>query len=96
MILDLDLRRVVATLPVGFGPDSVAYDAELHRIYTTGFIGKLVVIQQDSADAYHLIDTIGLHFNAHTLVVDPVTHQLFVGYTGFISQPKLAVFSPVR
>jgi hypothetical protein len=30
------------------------------------------------------------------LVVDPVTHRLFVGYTGFVFHPRLAVFDPIR
>ena len=69
---------------------------KFRRIYTTGLMGTLSVIQQDSADVYHARDSIGLHFNAHTLAVDPVTHELFVGYTGFFFQPRLAVFSPIR
>ena len=96
VVFDLKLRRVVTSVPIGFGTDSVAYDSELHRIYTTGLLGRLSVIEQDSADAYRVIDTIGLHFNAHTLVVDPETHRLFVGYTGFVFQPRLAVFSPIQ
>jgi YVTN family beta-propeller protein len=96
VIFDLIRRRIIASVPIGIGPDSVAYDAQLHRIYTTGLMGTLSVIQQDTADAYHVSDTIRLHFNAHTLAIDPLTHNLFVGYTGFVFQPKLAVFSPSR
>ena len=96
VIFDLNRRRAVGGVPIGFGPDSVAFDPELHRIYTTGLLGRLSIIEQDSADAYRVVDTIGLHFNAHTLVVDPETHELYVGYTGFVFQPRLAVFSPIR
>jgi len=70
-VFDLDLHRVIATVPVGFGPDSVAYDAELHRIYVTGLAGRLSVVSQDAANAYHVADSINLHFNAHTLGIDP-------------------------
>ena len=96
LIFDLSKHRVVTSVPIGFGPDSVAYDPQLRRIYTTGLMGTLSVIQQDTADTYRAVDSIRLHFNAHTLAVDPVTHELFVGYTGFLFQPRLAVFSPVR
>ena len=96
VIFDLNLRRTVASIPIGIGPDSVAYDPKLHRIYATGLMGTLSVVQQDTADTYHVSDTIDLHFNAHTLAIDPVTHELFVGYSGFVFQPKLAVFSPLR
>src|SRR5258708_24420699 len=35
-IFDLTLHRVIATVRLRLGPDSLAYDPELHRIYVTG------------------------------------------------------------
>ena len=96
LIFDLDLHRVVASVPVGFGPDSVAYDPELHRIYVTGLVGKLTVVSQDGKDAYRVADSINLHFNAHTLAIDPATHGLYVGYASLAIPPRLAVFTPSR
>jgi hypothetical protein len=73
--------------------DSVVFDAGLRRIYTTGRSGKLVVIQQDAADSYHVLDSISLHYGAHTLMVDPATHWVYVAYASLLVQPRLAVFS---
>jgi DNA-binding beta-propeller fold protein YncE len=95
-IFALDLHRVIASVPVGFGADSVAYDPELHRIYVTGLFGRLSVVNQDTADTYHVVDSTYLHFNAHTLAIDPVTHKLFVGYSSLAIRPRLAVFTPNR
>jgi DNA-binding beta-propeller fold protein YncE len=95
-IFDLNLHRVIATVPVGFGPDSVAYDAELRRIYVTGLAGRLSVVSRDAANAYQVADSINLHFNAHTLAIDPATHRLIVGYASLVIPPRLAVFTPNR
>jgi YVTN family beta-propeller protein len=95
-IFDLILHRVIASVPVGFGADSVAYDPALHRIYITGFFGKLSVVSQTTADTYHVIDSVRLHLNAHTLAIDPATHRLFVGYSSLAVPPRLAVFTPNR
>jgi DNA-binding beta-propeller fold protein YncE len=95
-IFDLNLHRIIATVPVGFGPDCVAYDPELHRIYVTGLLGRLSVVSQDAANAYHVADSIYLHFNAHTLAIDPATHRLIVGYASLVISPRLAVFTPNR
>jgi DNA-binding beta-propeller fold protein YncE len=95
-IFDLNLHRIIATVPVGFGPDSVTYDPELHRIYVTGLLGRLSVVSQDAANAYHVADSINLHFNAHTLAIDPATHRLIVGYASLVISPRLAVFTPNR
>jgi len=95
-IFSLDLHRVIASVPVGLGADSVAYDPELHRIYVTGLFGRLSVVNQATTDTYHVVDSIYLHFNAHTLAIDPMTHRLFVGYFSFVTLPRLAVFTPNR
>ena len=93
-IFDLNEHRVVATVPIGKSPDSVAFDPELHRIYTTGKSGVLVVIQQDGADKYKVLDTVHLHYGAHTLTVDLATHALYVGYAALFVDPRVAVFTP--
>jgi YVTN family beta-propeller protein len=94
MVLDIDTKRIVEQLPIGGGPDSVVYDEGLRRLYATGTAGRLVVVQQETPDTYRVIDSITLHFGAHTLTVDPATHFLYLGYTTLIAQPRIAVFSP--
>jgi YVTN family beta-propeller protein len=93
-IFDLIEHRVVATVPIGKAPDSVAFDPELHRIYTTGKSGVLVVIQQDEPNTYKVLDTVHLHYGAHTLTVDLATHILYVAYAGLFVDPRVAVFIP--
>ena len=93
-IFDLHEHRVVATVPIGMAPDSVAFDPPLHRIYTTGKSGVLIVIQQDEPNGYKILDTVHLHYGAHTLTVDPATHALYVGYAGLVVNPRVAVFIP--
>jgi DNA-binding beta-propeller fold protein YncE len=95
VIFDLTKQRVVQSFPIGGGPDSVVFDGGLHRIYTTGRAGVLVVFQQDSPDGYHVIDSVKLHFGAHTLAVDPVTHFVYVGYASLLVRPRLAIFQPL-
>jgi len=94
MVLDINTKRVVEQLAIGAGPDSVVYDEGLHRLYTTGKTGRLVVVEQETPDRYRIIDSIKLHFGAHTLTVDPATHILYVGYASLIARSRIAVFSP--
>jgi YVTN family beta-propeller protein len=96
LALDLVTHQVVASLPIGGLPDSVAYDPELHRIYTTGLAGIMSVVQQDAPNTYRLLDTVHLHYGAHTLAIDPVTHRVYAAYANLFVQPRLAVFSAVR
>jgi len=93
LALDLETHRVVASLPIGGLTDSVVYDPQLHRIYTAGDMGIMSVIQEDSPNTYHVVESIYLHVLAHTLAIDPATHYVYAGYAGLFIQPRLAIFT---
>ena len=94
VVFDLESHRVITSLKIGGGPDSVAFDGTLHRIYSAGKSGQLTVIQQDGPNAYRVLDEIRTHYGAHTLVLDPVSRRLFVGYASLFAHPRIGVFSP--
>jgi DNA-binding beta-propeller fold protein YncE len=94
VVFDLERYRVITSLAIGGGPDSVAFDRGVHRIYAAGKTGKLTVIQQDGPDNYRVLDEIRTHYGAHTLTVDPVSHKVFVAYASLLAHPRIAVFSP--
>lgn len=93
-VFDLDQHRVVATVPIGKSPDTVAFDPTLSRIYTTGKSGILAVIQQDEQNKYTVLDNVHLHYGAHTLTIDLTTHVVYVGYAALVVNPRVAVFTP--
>ncbi len=94
VVFDPDSHRVLTSIPVGSGPDAIAYDAVLHRVYVTGKAGVLSVLEQDTPNQYRILDSIHTHYGAHTLALDPATHKVYVGYAGLFVQPRLAVFAP--
>jgi DNA-binding beta-propeller fold protein YncE len=94
VVFDLERDRVVATLKIGRGPDAVAFDPGLKRIYATGLGGQVSVTAQLGADSYRNLDIVSTHFAAHTLAVDPRTHAVYVGYASLAVPPRIAVFSP--
>src|SRR5258707_2004221 len=67
VVFDLESHRVITSLEIGGGPDSVAFDPGVHPIYSAGKAGKLTGIQQDSADNYKIEEEIRTHYGAHTL-----------------------------
>lgn len=95
VVFDIEKQEVIYSLSIGGGPDSVVFDPMLHRLYTTGKSGVLVIVQQDTPDAYHVLDRISLHYGAHTLAVDSDTHFLYVGYASLLVRPRIAVFQPL-
>ena len=96
VVFDMVSHRTVASLEIGGGPDSVAFDGSLQRIYSAGRSGKLTIVQQDGADSYRVLEQVSTHYGAHTLAVDPVSHRVYVGYASLFVAPRIAVFSPNR
>jgi DNA-binding beta-propeller fold protein YncE len=94
VVFDLESHQIITSLKVVGGPDSVAFDGTLHRIYCAGKAGRLTVIQQDGPNAYRVLDEMHTHYGAHTLALDPVSHKVFVAYASLFAHPRISVFSP--
>jgi YVTN family beta-propeller protein len=90
IVMDTETGKVVAVLPIGAGVDGAGYDPVLRRVYTANGLGTMTVIQQDSADAYRVIEDAPTHFGGHSLVVDPATHRVYVAYFG-----SMAAYDPL-
>jgi YVTN family beta-propeller protein len=85
IVLNSDTGEIVAVLPIGAGVDGAGYDPVLRRVYTANAMGSMTVIQQDSADQYRALENAPTHFGGHSLVIDPVTHRIYVAYFGSIA-----------
>ena len=90
VVLNSDTGQLLAVLPIGLGVDGAAYDPELRRVYTANGLGSMTVIRQDSPDRYRVLEDAPTHFGGHSLVVDPVTHRIYIAYFG-----SVAVYEPV-
>jgi DNA-binding beta-propeller fold protein YncE len=85
VVLNSDTGEIVAVVPIGAGVDGAGYDPVLRRVYTANAVGSMTVIQQDSADKYRVLENAPTHFGGHSLVIDPVTHRIYVAYFGSIA-----------
>ena len=85
IVLDTETGVIIAVLPIGAGVDGAGYDPGLRRVYTANAIGTMTVIQQDSAAQYRVLENAPTHFGGHSLIVDPVTHWVYVAYFGSIA-----------
>jgi DNA-binding beta-propeller fold protein YncE len=95
-VLDADSGHVVTTLPIGPGVDATDFDPATGNIFNScgGGDGSLVVIHQDSADKYHVLDVIPTQKRAKTLVLDKPTHRVFVTAASFGTTPSPTAEQP--
>jgi DNA-binding beta-propeller fold protein YncE len=77
-VSDYQAGKIVATTPIGAGNDGAAYDPASADVFASNADGTLTVIHQDSADAYHVAQTISTPSFSRNIGLDTVTHRLFV------------------
>lgn len=83
VVLDERDGHFIASLPIGSVVDGVGYDPGLKRLYTANALATMTVIQQDTPDAYHVLENAPTPFGGHTLAVDTETHRVYVASPGF-------------
>jgi DNA-binding beta-propeller fold protein YncE len=78
VILDSNNGRAIDSVPIGPGPDDSAYDPETRLIYTSNGDGTVSVVQQDSPDKYHLLETVKTAPGARNMALDLKTKRIFL------------------
>jgi DNA-binding beta-propeller fold protein YncE len=71
--------RVIASLPIGAGPDAVMYDPKRHiALIPSGRTGTLAVIALDGSKDNTVVDTVTTQLGARTGAVDPKTGKVWL------------------
>ena len=78
-VTDATSGRVIATVPIGEGPDAVAFDNTTDTIYSSnGESGTITVVHENDPDHYAVTATVPTQVSARTEALDPVTHRLYL------------------
>lgn len=93
LVVDLKTRQVTATLPVGDGPDVLAFDPGWQRVYVASESGVVSVFAEDRGTLQPL-GQITMP-NAHTVAVDPHTHLVYFPLANVQGKPVLRIMAPV-
>lgn len=97
VVTDARSGRQVASVPIGHGPDGVAFDAERGLVFSSnGADGTLSVIRQASPDRYALLGNLPTQRSARTLALDPRTHRLYLAAAEFDAPPAPGLRAPIK
>jgi hypothetical protein len=58
--------------------DGAGYDAASGNAFASNADGTLTVIHQDSADQYHVVESVSTPTGSRNMGLDPVNHRVFV------------------
>jgi hypothetical protein len=78
IVLDGASGKIVYGAEIGGGTDSIIYDAKLKRIFTAnGVSANLNVFEQDGADSYKPVETLGTRNGVRTMGMDRTTDTIY-------------------
>jgi DNA-binding beta-propeller fold protein YncE len=84
----------VAKVPVGDGPDAVAYDDEAKRVFSSNGEGNLTVVDAKPGDKFRVVGTVPTQRGARTMAFDPVTRRVYVVTSAFGAAPPATAEHP--
>lgn len=93
LVLDLNTWKVVSVFPTGHGPDVLAFDPAAGRLYVATESDVVSVFQLDGRSLSHLAD-VHAGPDAHSICVDPATHEIFLPLKKIGGHPVLRIMGP--
>jgi len=86
-VSDYAAGKLVTTVPIGMGVDGAGYDSAAGDVFASNADGTLTVIHQDSADTYHVAQTLTTPVGSRNMGLDPTSHRVFVVSAKFGAAP---------
>jgi DNA-binding beta-propeller fold protein YncE len=87
VVVNAENGHVVTSLPIGQGVDGVVFDAKHALVLTPNGEGTMTVIQQDSADRYHVVENAATEKGARTMALDETTGTAYLPTADFGQAP---------
>jgi DNA-binding beta-propeller fold protein YncE len=95
LVIDLETFAVKQVLTTGEGPDVLAFDPGLHRLYVATE-SDIVSVFQLEGKTLQKVEDLRVAPNAHTISVNPETHEVYLPLKNVNGHPVLRVMKPAR
>ena len=92
--MDLKTRRVTQTLTVGDGPDVLAFDAPILRLYVAAESGVVAVFDLHGLGLQKVAQA-PVAATAHSVAVDPATHLVYFPLENVGGGPVMRIMAPL-
>lgn len=86
--------KVVASVPIGDGPDAAAFDPARRLIFSSNGEGTLTVVHQDTPTKYTVLATVPTQRSARTLALDEQTGRVYLVAAKFGPRPAPTAANP--
>jgi YVTN family beta-propeller protein len=86
-VLDANNGKVIATVPIGDGPDGTTFDPASGNAFSSNSDGTLTVVHEDSPDHFRVIATVATPARSRTITLDEKTHHVVLPMAEFGPTP---------
>jgi WD40 repeat protein len=93
VVVNYDNGKVVATVPIGEGPDAASYDPGTHTAFSSNGEGTVTVVNVEGHDKY-VPSTVETKKGARTMTVDLKTHKLYLPSADYGPAPAATADNP--
>jgi DNA-binding beta-propeller fold protein YncE len=83
VVVNAEIGKVVAKLPIGERVDAVAFAPQTGEIFSSCGDGTVTVVHADGDDKYSVVETIKTKVNSKTMALDRKNHRLFLPSADF-------------
>lgn len=93
-VVDADSGNVIATPPIGDGPDAAAYDPKTKLAFSSNGGGTLTIINQEDRNHYSVLENVPTAQGARTMALDPATHRIYLSSAEYGAAPAASAQNP--
>jgi DNA-binding beta-propeller fold protein YncE len=94
LTVELGSGKVLSDLPVAHDPDVLIIDPEAKRLYVASESGGLSAFDLSDVKAPRSLGDVTAGPNAHSVAVDPTTHQLYLPLAYFEGRAVMRILAP--
>ncbi|MDB5776535.1 MAG: methylamine dehydrogenase heavy chain family protein [Herbaspirillum sp.] len=94
MVVDAKSGKVVSTVASAKFADAAAFDPKQHLVYSSNGEGALMVVREDSPNAYTVQSKLTTMPGAKTMALDPKTHRVYLVSSQFSPAPAATAENP--
>jgi len=93
-VVDADSGKLIATLPIGDGPDAAGFDPEAKLAFSSNGDGSLTVVAERANDKYEVVQDLRTEQGARTMTLDTKTHAIYLSAAKLGPPPAPTVQNP--
>lgn len=94
VVVDSADGRVVATLPIGDGPDGAVFDPQTATVFSSNSDGTLTVVHEDDPAHFSVIANVATPLRSRAIALDSKTHQAILPIAEFGQAPPPTAEEP--